>query len=210
MPPARNDSVNGSVDTPADVLCRVASASLVPDSRLTKSSPDRLGAVGCADTLAIDLDANGSLVTIPEAHWLVCFVPGLKRQWWHPFASAKHKHVFAIRMLDDERWLLVEPWWTRLMVNILTVDEAVKFLRWGAAGDILKVREAIPGRGGQARGWANCAVLIAFMLGRSYWTWTPHGLYQRLVAEPDTERVELLQSSRTPSGLLQIRCQPSN
>jgi hypothetical protein len=139
----------------------------------------------------IDIDANGSPVTIPEAHWLVCFVPGLKPQWWHRFASARHKHVFALRMLDQERWLLVEPWWTRLMVNVLTFDQAIKFLRWGAAGDILRVREAIPGRGCQARGWANCAVLVSFMLGRSYWTWTPHGLYRRLKAEADTESVEL-------------------
>lgn len=146
-----------------------------------------------ADALAIEIDDHGSPVTLPEAQWLVCFVPGLQRQWWHRFADSRHKHVFALRMVDEERWLLVEPWWTRLMVSVLTVDEAVKFLRWAAAGDILRVRESIPGRGCQARGWSNCAVLIAFMLGRSYWTWTPNGLYRRLRAERDTERVELPQ-----------------
>jgi hypothetical protein len=29
------------------------------------------------------------------------------------------------------------------------------------------------------------------MLGRSYWTWTPHGLYKRLSAEPGVESVDL-------------------
>lgn len=144
-----------------------------------------------AEELAIDIDANGSPVTVPEADWLICFVPGLRRQWWHRFAHPKHKHVFAIRMLDEHKWLLVEPWWTRLMVNVLTRDEALKFLRWGAAGNILKVPEAIPGRGTQMRGWSNCAVLVAFLLGRSYWTWTPHGLYRRLAADAGVESVDL-------------------
>ena len=146
---------------------------------------------GVPDELAIEIDANGSPVTVHEAQWFVCFVPGLQRQWWHRFADDKHKHVFALRMVDDDTWLLVEPWWTRLMVNVLTLDEALKFLRWGAVGDILKVRESIPGRGSQARGWSNCSVLVSFLLGRSYWTWTPNGLYRRLKAEPDVEQVEL-------------------
>lgn len=145
------------------------------------------------DELAIDIDADGSPVTMQEAEWLVCFVPGLRRQWWHRFAHPKHKHVFAIRMVDDHTWLLVEPWWTRLMVNVLTLEQAIKFLRWGAAGHILKVREAIPGRGSQMRGWSNCAVLTAFLLGRSYWTWTPDGLYRRLRADAGVEQVDLAQ-----------------
>jgi len=77
------------------------------------------------------------------------------------------------------------------MVTTLGIDEAVKFLRWGATGSILKVRERIPGDGSQARGWANCAVQISLMLGRPYWTWTPHGLYRRLAAEPGVETVDL-------------------
>ena len=142
------------------------------------------------DEPAIDIDENGSLVTLLAAEWLICFVPGLYPQWWHRFAHAKHKHVFAIRRLDDGSWLLVEPWWTRLMVNVLAADEAIKFLHWGAAGHVLKVREAIPGRGTQLRGWSNCAVLMAFLLGRSYWTWTPHGLYRRLVADTGVEAID--------------------
>jgi hypothetical protein len=138
----------------------------------------------------IDIDENGSLVTLPEAEWLICFVPGLYPQWWHRFANKRHKHVFAIRKLDDNSWLLVEPWWTRLMVNVLTFDQASKFLHWGAAGHVLKVREAIPGRGTQLRGWSNCAVLMAFLLGRSYWTWTPQGLYRRLLADTGVESLD--------------------
>ncbi|WP_426619440.1 TetR/AcrR family transcriptional regulator C-terminal domain-containing protein [Pseudomonas rustica] len=146
---------------------------------------------GVPDELAIEIDENGSPITAKEATWFICFVPGLQKQWWHRFTNAKHKHVFAMRRVDDNTWILVEPWWTRLMVNVLTLDEAVKFLRWGSVGDIIKVRENIPGKGSQARGWSNCAVLMSFLLGRSYWTWTPHGLYRRLMAEQETTSVDL-------------------
>ena len=30
-----------------------------------------------ADEPALDIDENGSVVTLPAAEWLVCFVPGL-------------------------------------------------------------------------------------------------------------------------------------
>jgi len=140
---------------------------------------------------SIAIDANGSPITIEAATWFVCFVPGLRRQWWHAFADGRHKHVFALRPLDDGTWLLMEPWWTRMMVNVLTLEQAIKFLRWGGMGDVLKVRERIPGRGSQMRGWANCSVLVSYMLGRSYWTWTPNGLYRRLTDEPDVEHVDV-------------------
>jgi hypothetical protein len=139
----------------------------------------------------VDVDSNGSPVSVPAAEWLVCFVPGLSRRWWHRFTNAKHQHVFAMRMVSDGCWILVEPWWTRMLVGVLTPADAVKFLRWAATGDILQVREAVPGCGNQVRGWSNCAVLIAFLLGRSYWTWTPHGLFCRLVAERDARPIDL-------------------
>lgn len=142
---------------------------------------------------AVEIDADGSPVTFPAAEWFVCFVPGLQKQWWHRFAKSRYQHVFAMRMVDDGSWIIVEPWWTRMLVNVLTLDEAVKFLRWGASGSILQVREAVPGRGNQVRGWANCAVLTAFLLGRSYRTWTPYGLYRRLIAERDARPVDLPQ-----------------
>ncbi|HEY5803604.1 MAG TPA: TetR/AcrR family transcriptional regulator C-terminal domain-containing protein [Lysobacter sp.] len=145
------------------------------------------------DEATIAIDANGSPVTFHEASWLICFVPGLRRQWWHRFADARHKHVFALRPVGDGTWLLVEPWWTRLMVNVLTLDEAIRFLRWGSAGNILQVRESIPGKASQMRGWSNCSVLIAFLLGRSYWTWTPNGLYRRLLRERGTVEIDLSQ-----------------
>ncbi|MBJ2154602.1 TetR/AcrR family transcriptional regulator C-terminal domain-containing protein [Variovorax sp. IB41] len=171
------------------VLALTSSQETAPQSATIYSS--RID--GVPNELTGEIDVNGSPLTIEPADWFVCFVPGLQRQWWHRFAHPKHKHVFALRMVDDDKWLLVEPWWTRLMVNVLTLDEAIKFLRWGAAGNILRVRENIPGRGTQVRGWANCTVLVSFLLGRSYWTWTPHGLYQRLAADPDATPVDLSQ-----------------
>jgi hypothetical protein len=137
--------------------------------------------------LANSADEYGSLVTVEPVEWIICFVPGLKRQWWHRFAHKRHKHVFAMRPTGTGSWLLVEPWWTRMMVTILPPADAVKFLRWGATGDILRVREAVPGNASQIRGWSNCAVLTAFVLGRSSRTWTPHGLYDELRREEATK-----------------------
>lgn len=138
--------------------------------------------------LANSADDNGSLVTVEPVDWIVCFVPGLQRQWWHRFVHHKHKHVFAMRPTNTGSWLLVEPWWTRMMVTILPPADAVKFLRWGGTGDILRVREAVPGKASQIRGWSNCAVITAFVLGRPSWTWTPHGLYRELLREKTTRR----------------------
>ena len=149
---------------------------------------------GVPDDLSHSVDEYGSLVTVEPADWLICFVPGLQKQWWHRFVNARHKHVFAMRPTDTASWILVEPWWTRLMVTLLPSADAVKFLRWGASGDILRVREAVPGHGNQARGWSNCAVLASFVLGRASRTWTPHGLYLQLSREKGVkhENVEQL------------------
>ena len=35
------------------------------------------------ETIELELDENGSPVTLEAAAWYVCFVPGLKKQWWH-------------------------------------------------------------------------------------------------------------------------------
>lgn len=135
--------------------------------------------------LADSADEHGSPVKTDPVDWIVCFVPGLRRQWWHRFVNHKHKHVFAMRPTNSGSWLLVEPWWTRMMVTVLSPADAVRFLRWGGAGDMLRVREEIPGKASQFRGWSNCAVQTAFVLGRSSRTWTPHGLYQELSREPE-------------------------
>ena len=162
-------------------------------------SPSRLKVVGdVPPDLANSADENGSLVTVDPVDWIICFVPGLQRQWWHRFVHHKHKHVFAMRPTNTGSWLLVEPWWTRMMVTILPPADAVKFLRWGGTGDILRVREAVPGKASQLRGWSNCAVLTAFVLGRPSWTWTPHGLYRELLREKTTRRENVRATSRRP------------
>jgi hypothetical protein len=146
---------------------------------------------GVPPDLANSIDENGSLVTVPPADWIICFVPGLQAQWWHRFVLSKHKHVFAMRPTSSGSWILVEPWWTRLMVTVLPPADAVRYLRWGAMGNILRVREKVPGRASQLRGWFNCAVLTAFILGRRTWTWTPHGLFRRLMKEEGTRSEEV-------------------
>jgi transcriptional repressor AefR-like protein len=155
------------------------------------TSDGRTHIEGVPDELAIEIDQDGSPVSMAPVEWFVCFVPGLQKQWWHRFTDPRHKHVFALRMVSDDHWILFEPWWTRIMNTMLTLDEAVKFLRWGGIGSVLRVKELIPGDGSQTRGWANCAVLVSLLLGRSYWTWTPHGLYQALSRERDVEEIDV-------------------
>lgn len=159
---------------------------------IPRSSEDgRSHIPGVPDELTIEVDADGSPVTMRAEEWFVCFVPGLQKQWWHRFTDPRHKHVFALRMVNKDQWILFEPWWTRIMNTTLNLDEAVKFLRWGGVGSVLRVTESIPGSGSQTRGWANCAVLVSLLLGRSYWTWTPHGLYRALSREPGVELIDV-------------------
>jgi hypothetical protein len=141
--------------------------------------------------LSIEIDENGSPVSLEPADWLVCFVPGLQKQWWHPFAHERHKHCFVMRR-GSGGYLLVEPWWHRMMISTLTPAQARKFLIWGSRGDVLLVRENIPGAGSQVRGWMTCAALTSYLLGRDYRVWTPHGLYLRLLREPGVRRVNPL------------------
>lgn len=135
---------------------------------------------------ALTLDANGSLIEIEAGRWFVGFVPPIDRQKWHKWFHHKHKHCFAMRYEGDDCWTLFEPWWTRLMVNTINNAQAKKFLRWCKRGDLLLVRESVPGSSSQIRGWMTCAALCAHLLGRPYMVWTPHQLYRRLVTEPDT------------------------
>jgi len=141
--------------------------------------------------IELDIDRDGSPVTLEPGTWFVCFVPGLKKQWWHRFVNKRHKHVFAMRPAAEGAWTLFEPWWHRLLTATITAEQARKFLIWGARGDVLLVREAIPGQGSQVRGWMNCAALASYLLGRSYWVWTPHGLYELLLRESGVCRVDV-------------------
>jgi hypothetical protein len=142
--------------------------------------------------LEFEIDQHGSPVALEPADWLVLFVPGLRKQWWHRFVHDRHKHCFVMRPGAAGEYILVEPWWTRMMISTLNAAQARKFLLWGARGDVLLVRERIPGAGSQMRGWMTCAALTAYLLGRNYPVWTPHGLYQRLLREPAVRRVNPL------------------
>ena len=41
------------------------------------------------ETIELELGENGSPVTLEAAAWYVCFVPGLKKQWWHRFVNER-------------------------------------------------------------------------------------------------------------------------
>lgn len=140
---------------------------------------------------ALRFNSDGSLVRLEPGSWLVCFVPPIDMQWWHPFFHPVHKHVFALRPGQNGSWTVFEPWWSRLLVATITTLQAVKFLRWGALGDVLLVREAVPGGSSQMRGMMTCAALAAHMLGRTYFVWTPHQLYERLLKEPNVCRIDV-------------------
>lgn len=122
------------------------------------------------------------LVYREPVDWLVCFVPAIDRQWWHCLLG-KYKHCYALRKISDNQWLVLEPWWSRIMLTTLTDHEAELFIRWGRRGTILTVREHIPGASSQLRGWMSCAALVAHLLGRNYMVWTPQQLLNRLQNE---------------------------
>lgn len=124
--------------------------------------------------------------------WIVGFVPPTDRRFWHKLCHRKHKHAFAIKREGPNRWTLFEPWWTRLWVQTVDDAKAIQFLTWARRGDALKVKEYVPGKSSQLRGWMSCAALISHLLGRSYRVWTPHQLYRRLLREPGVERVDLI------------------
>lgn len=146
---------------------------------------------GATQKIVLDVDQYGSPVSLKEACWFVCFVPGLRKQWWHCLVLGSHKHVFAMRPEPSGMWTLFEPWWRRLMNVSLSAEQARDFLAWASIGDVLLVREMIPGRGSQFRGWANCAVLVSFLLGRGYKTWTPRGFYRCLIRERGVRRINI-------------------
>lgn len=83
----------------------------------------------------LELNADGSLVQLDAGDWFVCFVPGIDKQWWHPFVHHRHKHVFALRPAENCKWTLFEPWWTRLLTATISNEQAEKFLRWGARSE---------------------------------------------------------------------------
>jgi hypothetical protein len=153
--------------------------------------PESLGRQSELQVMELELDPDGSPVSIEPRGWFVCIVPGLVKQWWHPFVHERHKHVFAMRPAGPGRWTLFEPWWHRILMATITSEQARKFLIWSARGDVLHVREAVPGSGSQVRGWMTCAALAAYLLGRRYWVWTPHGLYKLLLREPGVCRVDV-------------------
>ena len=103
-------------------------------------------------TIELNVDPDGALVTLEASSWYVCFVPGLEKQWWHRFVNKRHTHVFAIRPAAPDEWTLFEPWWRRLLTDTISSMQAKKFLLWGARGDVLLVRESIRGRASQIRG----------------------------------------------------------
>ncbi len=127
------------------------------------------------------------LLERPPVDWLVCFVPPNNVQWWHPLLRSPLKHCFCLRRERSDTWILFEPWWSRVLLAVLTDAEAEQFLNWGRRGTIISVIEHVPGDSSQLRGWLSCAAQIAHILGRKYFVYTPYRLLQRLLAEPETK-----------------------
>lgn len=139
--------------------------------------------------LHLETNHYGCLVNKEATAWFVCFVPGLDKQWWHPLVHKNHKHCFAMQY-SGGNWTIFEPWWTRMLVTNISHEQAVRFLLWGIRGDVLLVPEHVPGKGGQMRGWMNCAGLVSYLLGRPYFVWTPHSLFNKLLCEPEVRIVD--------------------
>ena len=139
----------------------------------------------------LSLNPDGTLVRLEPGSWFVCFVPAITKEWWQGLLHPMHTHVFSIRPEGDGGWTVFEPSWTRLLVATITTEQAIKFLVWGAKGDVLLVREESPGHSSQLRGMMTCAALAAHMLGKNYIVWTPHQLYRRLIREPRVCKVDV-------------------
>lgn len=159
--------------------------------RRWRSRPHQTLFRGPDPTKDLAVDEHGAPVTFEPERWLVCFVPGLRPQFWHAFVHRNHKHVLMLQPNADGSWTLFEPWWRRLLIRTITTEQALRYLRWAVMGDALLVEEDVPGRGSQVRGWSNCASLAAFVLGRSYWVWSPHALFRRLLSEERTQHVDV-------------------
>lgn len=162
----------------------------------------------------LSLNPDGSLVQVDPREWLVLFVPGIKKEWWNRFVHKEHTHVLAICREEDGRWLLVESWWTHIIVTTLSEDGVRKYMRWGSEGDVLRVQELHPGESTQMRGWMTCAALTAALLGRKYMVWTPHQLYRKLKREQGIQEVDasafLQQLSESTTSSLEpcAHCKP--
>lgn len=141
--------------------------------------------------LKLKVDEQGALTPRKPAEWFVCFVPPIEPQWWHWMLRSRLKHCFAIRRDHCGNYIVFEPWWSRIFLACLSDRESQLFLTWASLGVTLKVREKIPGRSSQLRIWMSCAALLAHMLGRNYYVWTPQQLYNRLIKEPDVVVVDL-------------------
>lgn len=176
---------------PPSLELRCVEVSVVAKEQTPGWRPAEARPFDLKDIQTLEVDEHGAPVTFESARWLVCFVPGLRSQFWHRFVHPTHKHVLMLQPKPDGAWTLFEPWWTRLLVRTINTHQALRYLRWAAMGDALLVEEDVPGRGSQIRGWSNCASLAAFVLGRSYCVWSPNGLFRRLLSEPRTQRVDI-------------------
>lgn len=137
----------------------------------------------------LELTREGGIVPFPANLWYVGFVPALDRRLWHSLVHPRHTHCFALRPAGRE-WLVIEPWWARAPLNIISTAQASRFFLWAEQGDMLLAREETPGRSSQLRGVMTCAALLAHMLGRPYHVITPNALFHRLDREPDTLRID--------------------
>jgi hypothetical protein len=136
------------------------------------------------------------LLEKPASDWLVCFVPPIEKQWWHWMLRSRFKHCFALKHEGPDCWVLFEPWWSRILIAKLNNDEAQAFIDWGKKGIILKVKEHKPGRSSQWRGWMSCAALVAHVLGRPCWVYTPAQLLKKLLREPENHHLVELWAHR--------------
>ncbi len=169
----------------------MAGLSIRPTLATSVESAHGRGLPAKLEEAKLSLNPDGTLVRLEPGSWFVCFVPAIAKEWWQGLLHPTHTHVFAIRPEGDGDWTVFEPSWTRLLVATITTEQAIKFLIWGAKGDVLLVREESPGHSSQLRGIMTCAALAAHMLGKNYPVWTPHQLYRRLIREPNVCKVDV-------------------
>lgn len=127
--------------------------------------------------------------------WHVAFVdraPEAPRRWWDVFTRPGWRHVLMFSYhADAERWVVIDPLWGGIIVELLNQDEFACFLTsisprltaclWASAA---ARRSLLPRIGG----W--CVPVVSSVLGMRHGALTPRGLYRQLIrrgAEPSFE-----------------------
>ena len=119
--------------------------------------------------------------------WHVAFLdrqPGAPRQWWDVFTRPGWRHVLAMGLdLERDRWVVVDPLWDGLVVEVLSTEAEFAGLLTALAPRLTACLRVKPGaeRSRLPRLGAWCVPTVAALLGLRVRALGPAGLYRQLL-----------------------------